>query len=208
MLMGGAGTGARESCQITVADYSKNECSIFFACVPDAAALARVEALAKKLRSEFRLKTDPTGASRYYVALHHLGSYRSLPQEIIARAREAASAIALPAFDLSFDRIMTLAGGRRTRPLVICGEPASTAGVMALQRALGTELGAAGLPRDASSYYTPHLTLHYADHLVAQRPVDPIGWHSSEFVLLQRVSGLSQHVVLQRWPLGVPHPAH
>jgi hypothetical protein len=79
---------------------------LFFAIFPDAAAAARIAQLAQRLRSEHGLKAKPLGTERFHITLHHLGDYTGLPQRVVAEAMRAAATIAMPQFELTFDRAL------------------------------------------------------------------------------------------------------
>jgi 2'-5' RNA ligase len=50
-------------------------------------------------------------------------------------------------------------------------------------------------------HYTPHVTLLYGDHLVADRRVATVSWPVYEFVLVHSLLGRSRYNVLARFPL-------
>src|SRR5713226_5595231 len=74
-------------------------------------------------------------------------------------------------------------------------------GLMMLQQRLGLAMAGAGLGRSAP-HYTPHLTLLYADRLIADRRVDTVSWAVREFVLVHSLLGRSCYRPLARFPLS------
>ena len=54
----------------------------------------------------------------------------------------------------------------------------------------------------AALHYTPHVTLVYGDRLVADRPIEPIGWGVHEFVLVNSLLGRSRYIPLARFRLS------
>jgi 2'-5' RNA ligase len=172
--------------------------SLFFAVYPDGAAAQRIARLAERLRVEHRLAGKSFGAARFHVTLHHLGSHAGLPPALVGAASRAAATIALPPFEVVFDRVASFP--RKVRlPFVLKGPGA--AGLVALQQAVGEALRGAGIAISAERAYTPHLTLLYDDRRVAEQPVEPIGWTVHELVLVRSLLGRSQHLPLGRWPL-------
>ena len=173
---------------------------LFFAIFPDAAAAAHIAQLALQLRGEHGLHGTPLKKERLHVTLHHLGDYAGLQQGIVAMASQAAAAVALPPFDLAFDRAASFCSTPRNRPFVLRGGN-GVAAVMAFQRALGMEITKAGLGHWAKPAYTPHVTLLYDDHCLAEQAVETIRWTAREFVLVHSLIGQTRHVPLARWPL-------
>ena len=64
---------------------------IFFAALPDAATAARIHALAEHLKAEHELGGTLILPEHLHVTLFHLGDWITLPEEIVARAKDAAA---------------------------------------------------------------------------------------------------------------------
>jgi RNA 2',3'-cyclic 3'-phosphodiesterase len=173
---------------------------VFFAIIPDADAAESAARLARHLRGEHGLTGKPLETERLHVTLCHLGNYMGLPQGIVAAAGEAAAAVAMPPFDVVFDRAMSFSGRPGNRPFVLCGGDGAAA-LMAFQQILGTAMKKAGLGRWVERRYTPHMTLLYDDHRITERAVEAVGWTVHEFVLVHSLLGRTCHVPLARWPL-------
>lgn len=73
---------------------------------------------------------------------------------------------------------------------------------MGFQRELGVAMKKVGLGQWVDSPFTPHVTMLYDEHEVAEQVVDAIGWTATEFVLVHSLLGQTRHVPLGRWPLG------
>jgi 2'-5' RNA ligase len=174
---------------------------LFFAIFPDADAAARIAKLAERLRGKGGLKGKPLATERFHVTLHHLGDYIRLPQDIVAAAREAAAAVTAPPFDVLFDYAVSFVGRPRNRPFVLRGGD-GVAALMAFQQSLGLAMRKAGLGRWVDQRFTPHVTLLYDDRFVDEQRIEPIGWAVHEFVLVHSLLGRSEHIPLERWPLG------
>jgi 2'-5' RNA ligase len=176
---------------------------LFFAVFPDAAAAARISRLAQRLRSEHALRANPLGTERFHITLHHLGDHVGLPQGLVAEAIRAATTIAMPQFEVTFDRALSFHGRSGNRPFVLCGCDGLVT-LDAFQRVLGTALYRAGLVGGrANPQYTPHVTLLYDNALILERPVEPVAWIVREFVLVHSLLGRTVHLPLARWPLSV-----
>lgn len=177
--------------------------SLFFALVPDAAAIARIERLAQALRSEHGLKGKAIDAPRLHVTLHHLGNHVGLPAALLAAASEAAQSIAAAPFPLVLDRAASFPKPRNS-PFVLLANVDDGDGdssVTAFHRTLGEAMKRAGLGAWVQSRFTPHLTLLYDDHRVAEQTIEPIEWTAHEFVLVRSLLGRGTHVPVMRWPL-------
>jgi 2'-5' RNA ligase len=171
--------------------------SLFLALLPDAGARGQLAGLAQQLRGEHDLRGAALAPERFHVTLRSLGSYAGLPPQLVEQARQAGAALVQPAFRVEFDRVMSF-----SRALVLRGG-AGLAGLARFEQALDLALVQSGLGRYARPY-TPHLTLLYEGGAkVAERPVLPVGWMATEFVLLHSLVGQTRHIVLERWPLLV-----
>ena len=180
---------------------------LFFAIFPDEAAAARIARLALSLRSEHGLKGKPLEMGRLHVTLMHLGDFAGLPQNIVAAVVDAAARVAMPPFEVAFDRAQSFPARTRNRPLVLCGHDGVGA-LMAFQQTLATALQESGLGGKAQSQntpqpqHTPHLTLLYDDRRVAERPVERVDWTVREYVLVHSLLGRALYVPLARWQLS------
>ena len=170
---------------------------LFFALFPDAAAAARIGGLTRRLRDAHALSAAPHAADRLHVSLHGIGEYPAFPKEIAAGAIAAAASVALPPFEIAFDRALSFSGKPGRLPLVLRSHD-GFAGVMALQQALGAALAKAGLAARPS---TPHLTLLYDVRRVEEQPIDPVGWTVRDFVLVHSLLGQTRYIPLGKWPL-------
>ncbi|VTU34093.1 2'-5' RNA ligase [Variovorax sp. PBS-H4] len=174
---------------------------LFFALLPDAPAIARIERLIEDLRHDHGLKGRSLGASRFHVTLLHLGAFPGVPQVLVDAACAAVQALAvIPALQLGFDCVGSFSRRPSNMPLVLLGEDGLIA-AKAFQQALCKAMVRAGEADGGAAHYTPHLTLLYDDTHVARRAVDPITWTANEFVLVRSLLGQGRHEVLARWSL-------
>ncbi|NDZ16264.1 2'-5' RNA ligase [Variovorax sp. WS11] len=195
------GRGARQPSLEGTAPAPRYTDRLFFALLPDAPAIVRIERLIADLRRDHGLKGKALGASRFHVTVHLVGNFRGFPQEVADAACAAAQALTvIPSFKLGFDRVGSFARRPRNMPLVLLGAEGLMA-AKAFQQALGKAMARAGESHGDAAHYTPHLTLLYDDTHVAPRAIEPIGWTANEFVLVRSLIGQSRHEVLARWLL-------
>lgn len=175
--------------------------ALFFALLPDATATDAVARRADELRRRHRLRGRPLAPARFHVSLHGLGTHYGLPRDLVARALAAAATVARSPFAVEFDRALSFVRNAEGRPFVLRGDGHASA-LTAFHRQLGAALTRAGLDRHLAAAFTPHVTLLYDRQLVAEHPMEPLGWTVRDFALVHSRVGLTQHVVLGRWPLG------
>ena len=180
---------------------------LFFAVYPDAAALRKVQALARQLRAEHGLTGRPISPERSHVTLLFVGSFPGLPDGLVERLKRVGAAVDGAPMQVSFDHVASFDNRPQSRPhnrpLVLLGQGGVQA-LHGLHQVLRKGLAAAGVATGADSRYTPHLTLLYDDRVLPPQPVPAISWTVGELVLVQSLVGLSTHVHLARWPLKCP----
>ena len=77
---------------------------IFFACLPDAAAAARIHARAESFKREHGFTGALILPEHLHVTLFHLGDWAALPEEIVGLAKGAAAQVRAHAFEAAFAR--------------------------------------------------------------------------------------------------------
>jgi 2'-5' RNA ligase len=174
---------------------------LFFALLPDAESARRIAVLTQQLRSEHALKGKPLPVERLHVTLYFLGDFAGLPLGIVTGASKAASSLAVPAFEVAFDRVMSFSGNRRGRPLVLRGGGELNA-LIDFQHILALAMSKEGLKPADHSGFTPHVTLLYDERGVAEHTVEPIRWTANEFVLVRGAIGQGRYEMLARWSLA------
>jgi RNA 2',3'-cyclic 3'-phosphodiesterase len=115
--------------------------------------------------------------SQLGIGFHPLGD-QCQPPDIVKTAREAGDAVAAGAFDVVFDRAMSFPS---SGTYVLRGG-AGVAQLAAFRQSLGLAMGHAGLLVKRS--FTPHMTVLYDRHPVAEHAIEPITWTAKEFVLI------------------------
>ena len=171
---------------------------LFF--VPPPPLLAhRIASTTRHERLEHALMGKPLPPERLHVTAIHLGDYPDYPAGTISRATRAAETVAFTPFEMAFDRVGSFAAGEK-RPLVLtCGQ--GLADFHAFRNKLRTALRAAGLTDRLRPKITPHMTLLYDRHAVPEHSIVPIKWTARDFVLVDSLVGMTQHVELGRWAL-------
>ncbi len=174
--------------------------TLFFAILPPASALPHIEHVAQALCRQYGLKGKPTLADRLHVTLHSLGGFDdAIPQGLVDAASAVASALAVPRFQVMFDRALSFPGGGA---FVLRGDDAA-APISAFRSALGEALTQAGLRARPSN--TAHMTLAYDDRLIPEHRIEPMRWMAEDFVLIHSLVGQTVHRHLGRWSL-LPRP--
>jgi RNA 2',3'-cyclic 3'-phosphodiesterase len=176
---------------------SKPTDGLFFAILPDDATARRIAELARSLKSKYRLRGKPFLPKRFHVSLYHLGNYFGLPQDAIARAEEAASAITLLPFEIGCDRVICLAGrnadpARENCPIVL-RVTEGVAELTALQQRLAAAMAGAEIKSPRSTRFTPHVTLLYDRPREISAPIDSIRWTVRELLLVHSLLGKTRY---------------
>ncbi len=171
---------------------------LFLAVVPPPDVAAHIGDLARRLRIGHELGGKPLAPEQFHVTLCHLGDGIGLVPDLApdpaAMAAERAAAVAMPAFRVAFDRVMSFRNGA----FVLCGDD-SVIGLEVLQQRLSDALD--GSPRPARPF-TPHMTLLRDSHLVPEHAIEPIGWEVRDLVVMHSLLGKTRHRHLARVPLG------
>ena len=173
---------------------------LFFAIFPDPEVAARIAQLADRLCAENGIGGRSLPAGQLHVTLEFLGNYAGLPQDIVAMASAAAAAVAMPGFEVAFDRVASFPGKGHSRPLVLLGSD-GVVELTALQRTLRQALDAAGLPAASKGGYKPHVTMLYGKRGLAEQAIEAVGWTAREFALVHSRIGLRWYATLGRWLL-------
>lgn len=169
--------------------------NLFFSIFPEADAAKAIAIQAAHLRRAHGLVGQALPVHRLHVTLHDLGGYAELPPDVVKTARAAGDAAAAPAFDVVFDRAMSFPS---SGTYVLCGG-AGAAQLAAFRQSLGLAMGQTGLLVKRS--FTPHMTVLYDRHPIAEHAIEPITWTAKEFVLIKSHVGKGVHEVLGRWSL-------
>jgi 2'-5' RNA ligase len=165
------------------------------------AAATRTSDLAWGLPDREGLTSRPFSADRFHVTLMGIGDFEIIPGGLVEALIMRLDRVAARSFDVSFDRAVSFRRKEpRSKPLVLtCGDGVGALGQ--LHEAIGEALVSVGFPRLPKHSFTPHVTLLYDRRNVVDQPVEPISWRVRDFVLVQSLLGLTQHIPLKRWRL-------
>jgi 2'-5' RNA ligase len=175
---------------------------LFFALFPDEVTASRIAALAASECEHHGLRGKPLRNDRLHVTLFHLGDWAGVPEDVVAAASRAASALREPSFDLAFDTVASFNARRAQKPFVLKSASGNEA-LRAFHAGLARELRQAGLAQWVRGSFEPHVTLAYEPQLMPPQPVEPIAWRAREFVLVHSLLGQTRHVRLGNWSLAV-----
>ncbi|MDE2413588.1 MAG: 2'-5' RNA ligase family protein [Comamonadaceae bacterium] len=181
---------------------------LFFAVLPDAAALHAASDLAQSLIVRHDLQAQ-VRAPRLHATLLSLGWEDQLSESHLAWARAAAARVRAPSFELRFDHVLSFPRAPRAkRPCVLCAPAEPQLGFLRLYEALHAALWSQvpdlqdlqDLPR--APHITPHMTLCYSRQSVPEQAVAPLAWTVQSFALLHNRHGSSgPYELLGQWPL-------
>ncbi|MGC3980640.1 MAG: RNA 2',3'-cyclic phosphodiesterase [Steroidobacteraceae bacterium] len=173
---------------------------LFFAVMPDEQAIARITQLTRQLSRDHGLQGRPIDVSRLHITLLFLGDHPGLSKTLLTAANQAAAAIQQPVFATRFNRVVSFAGSKDHRPLVLLGEEDHA--LPQLHKTLLTSVQKQGITLPRTSAFKPHLTLLYDGVGVPETEIEPIEWQVREFVLLHSHIGRGgTYEVLGRWSL-------
>ena len=168
---------------------------LFFAVLPDEATAAGIHERAERWRREHGLTGRLVRPEHFHVTLHVAEENPDISLSgMIELLAERASTLAMPAFRIDFDRVLSFRNGA----FVLSGDE-TTIGLQVLHQRLGDALDPT--PRPARRF-TPHLTMLRDGRHVAEQEIERIGWTAREVVLVHSLLGQTTHRHLARIPLG------
>lgn len=170
---------------------------LFFALTPDDDVRRQIAEAAAALRSAYAPRGRWINDQRYHLTLQFLGDFHELPQGDIVVAKQAASLVQAPAFDLPLDR----AGGFSSSHVWWLGCATMPDGLQRLWTELGLSLAKARVRTHGSHALTPHVTvLRNAAAMLPPTPIAPVSWRVREFALIHS-NNPNPYQVLGRWSL-------
>jgi 2'-5' RNA ligase len=177
--------------------------NFFFAAQPDKATGQRILSCGQQLHVQHRLSATLFARERLHASLVGLGRYAHVPYKYLAVANHAAMSIALPPFEITFNRAVSFKRGNSEAksPLVLVGDQVK--GLHDLRKAQLEAMQQVGF-RFKPATFLPHITLLYDKHRIAEQPIEPIHWMVSEFVLIHSHIGQHRYTQLKRYPLLKP----
>jgi 2'-5' RNA ligase len=100
-------------------------------------------------------------------------------------------------FEMVFDRAITF--NTASNPYVLRVSQDTDQNIRDFWRTLGMELSNVRPFRELP--FTPHMTLSYKGHNMAEHLIEPFRWTAREFVLINSHVGKTHHEHVGRWPL-------
>ena len=172
---------------------------LFFALYPDAATAAAMAAIGEDARTRHGLNGSGVRPERLHATVAYLGTFDTLPVELVGAAKVAADRVASDPVPVEFDTLASFENRRGVYPLVLRG--CDNAPLRALHRALVDSLFATrAIAGDAP--FEPHVTLMRSRRLLPAEAVAPVGWTAGELVLVHSVVGHGRYEFLHRRALG------
>jgi RNA 2',3'-cyclic 3'-phosphodiesterase len=174
---------------------------LFFGLFSNSQALLEIDQFGDRFIRENNLKGRRLKPKRLHVSVHHVKDDKRLRSKFIYAATEAAKAISMAPFEVTFRLITSFEspptpGRPRRWPLVLLGEGD---GLFELHRILGAALAKYGLQTE--EHFTPHMTLFYGSKPVPAQAIKPIRLMFNEFVLIHSELWLTRYNILDRWRL-------
>lgn len=174
---------------------------LFIGILLDTASAMHAETNAKQLKQANALRGRLLRRDRYHITLQHIGDYKRLKSRICYGANLVCAAVSMPPFEVIVDRAESFPapprrGRARQYPTVLrCGGDS----LFELHRLLANAMRAFGFrPGDG---FQPHVTIIYADKMIAPQSVATVRWTVHDFALVHSERGLTKYNILGRWPL-------
>jgi 2'-5' RNA ligase len=174
--------------------------NLFFAYRLAPESFSRMVCIRDELCRECGLRGIPISPQRLHISLFGVCECRGLPKGLIETAQRAAASVAMPPFDVVFDRAISFNNRRNTRPLVLLTRSGDAA-LAGLRNSLCEAMNAAGISRRMSLRFLPHMTLLYDRRMLAERLIEPMRLTVRDFALVHSLVGQSRYIELARWPL-------
>lgn len=168
---------------------------LFFAAWPPPQAQQALSAIALRLKEECGGRA--LAAGNIHLTLAFLGE---TARDLLPRLEKAAATVAVPPFDVRFDRV----GYWRHNRVVWAGAGQGAAELDKLATGLAQALTGAGF-RIETRAFVPHVTLlRNARRAPAAVSFPPVAWQVTGHVLVESVPvGRTRHYrVLRAWPTG------
>lgn len=167
----------------------------FFALRPGAADAQRIHEHAETWLAERGITGKRLDAQRLHITLALLG--HDVSEAVLAAGCRAADRVSHAPLDAIFDAALTFSAP--SGPCVLVGQ-AGLDDVRRLRNKLVLTLADAGLKPERA--YEPHMTLCYDPrHRLARTEIAPVGFRTTEFVLLKSHIGFSRHELIRSWSL-------
>jgi 2'-5' RNA ligase len=171
----------------------------FYALRPNGTA---IEAIARyqQLCDRRGISGTPIKPGNLHLSLHGFGPDLAGSPSLLAAALAAGAAVVSAPFAVAFEQALSFQRKKIKKAFVLRGRDDLIA-LEIFHQLLGTAMTKNSLGDYVADSFTPHVTLRYTPHLVAEHAVESISWTVNEFFLLRSLVGRSRHIVVGRWPL-------
>lgn len=174
--------------------------SLFFALWPDDRAIAGVQQLVQRLRRQRVGLQKPLEPHRLHVTLWGFGGFiGQMPPRLFVQTDVTLRTLLAEPFPVVFDLIH----GVQERLLL---RPSSAAALEDFASLLRRTLIKGGLRQWLRGDFRPHMTVSYEAEDISELQVEPVTWTVRDFVLLESLYGLHQHILRGRWALSQQDP--
>ena len=174
---------------------------LFLAIFPDADAVQQISERAPGMQSSHRLTGTLRPRHHFHITVHWFDDYAEIPGDVVQAAGEACEAVTslTPAFEVSFDRVMSFRGRPGNCPFVLTGNDHPDTDLMKFHAMLSKQLLKHRCPGRARSHFKPHLTLLYDRQIVQETSIKPVAWTAGEIVLIHSELGATRYHRLGSW---------
>ena len=172
--------------------------ALFLANFPEPEPAQRMASVAVDLGSRHGLLGSLHPPERLQITLHVLAYFRhAIAQANIDAVKAASASVTCPPLPIVFDRVMSFTNNNA---FVLRCDARSDAAVARLRQSLAVALRNAGLQPEPSR--TPHMTMLYDRHHIAEHAIEPISWTATRFALIVSHVGLGHHQFIDQWALA------
>lgn len=172
--------------------------NLFLAIFPRPEEADCLAQLAADLRSQHGLRGTPRSPGRLHITLDVVAGFvDTIPQAVVDAAVAASASVVCPPLPIVFDHAMSFTD---SKAFVLRCNPTSDAAVARLRQSLTQALRRAGLRPEPSS--TPHMTMLYDPHHIAQHTIKPVCWTATRFALILSHVGIGHHQWVAQWTLA------
>ncbi|MFA6116427.1 MAG: 2'-5' RNA ligase family protein [Sphingomonas sp.] len=147
-------------------------------------AECRILDLGKRVRTDY-----------LHITLCKLDFLPRLPFWAVPLMQEIGASVAAPPFRIAVDR---MTGGPDS---VMLRPSERIAALFDLQARLAAAIGRVDRLRGHPYRFNPHITLFHRKGEPFEWQVDPISWQVEDLLLVHSRVGLTEHIILDRWPL-------
>lgn len=177
---------------------------LYFFVVPPSHIALRVVGLLNALGlPPCPLHGAPMRVEGLHITVEKMGRFLDrVPGCQLELAMEAARTVVAEPFDIHLDVVQSTTGRDGKSMAQLTGRAAGLRGIRDFEHCLAQAMRRVGFQESqVRRSFSPHVTLDYRHMPFARRTIAPVAWRVSEFMLVDSLYGLGEHVVLGRWPL-------